>query len=580
MNISKNFNLIYILLLLVVINIVSPIAIGNHSSIIIDVEHLNNLTSYQNYIDDLLKYNYNKEQFLRDYSDDKIISSESLIHIKYTKIISNSLMNSPWPMMCHDLLHTGRSPYNTINNTGFEKWRYSSGSGVNSGIVINDKGIIYYGDWGENIKALYPNGTLKWSYKTDNFISSTPVIAEDDTLYVGSWDHYLYAFNSSSGKLKWRFNAKGTIAGSLAIADNGTIYFGTMWDDATGHRIWAVNPDGTEKWQYKTGSDITSSPAIGDDGTIYIGSMDKYLYAMNPDGTLKWKYKTGDCVKGPPSIADDGTIYIGSYDDSLYALYPDNGTMIWKCKVGYGTETNPSIGSDGTIYVGGERLYAIYPNGTKRWTFKLGADRYIEDSCPAISADGTIYIGTHIGEAKGGEIIAINSNGTEKWRKQICYEWVDSSPSIAKDGTVYIGSVCEGFGYIHAFGPVKENSPPKSPIITGKKNGNVRMEYWYGFKTIDPDNNPIRLYIDWGDGSITNWTREHASNEIYYFEHTWTKSGNYMIQAKAKDNSGEEGPWGYLEVNMPRTKASTNTMWYQWLMLRFPMLEILLNLLK
>ena len=489
-----------------------------------------------------------------------------------TSSTTNGLMDSPWPMQCYNLHHISSSPFSTSHVDGFEKWRYSTRDGVEGGIAIDNDGILYFGDKDSMIYAVSPNGTLKWSYEVDMWITSAPALAEDGTLYVGSWDHYLYAFNKTSGERKWKFNAKGIIGGSLAIADDGTIYFGTGWDSATGDRIWGVNPDGTEKWQYKTGNDITSSPAIGNDGTIYIGSMDNYLYAMNPNGSLKWRFKTGHYIKGPPSIADDGTIYIGSYDDYLYALYPNNGTMKWKCKVGYGTESNPSIADDGTIYVGGEKLYAIYPNGTKKWSFKLGENRKIEGSYPAISADGTIYIGTHIGEVSGGDIIAVNPDGTEKWRKKICYEWVESSPCIGEDGTVYIGSQCEAGGYLHAFGPQESNSPPEAPTISGKKNGKPREEYWYKITAVDPENNPIRFYIEWGDGTSTGWTREHASREEYYYPHTWNKVGNYTIRAKAKDNSDVEGPWGYLEVNIPRSRASS----YHLLLDRFPLLERML----
>ena len=37
-------------------------------------------------------------------------------------ILSDSI-DSPWPMQCHDLRHTSRSPYSTTNVTGLEKWR-------------------------------------------------------------------------------------------------------------------------------------------------------------------------------------------------------------------------------------------------------------------------------------------------------------------------------------------------------------------------------------------------------------------------------------------------------------------------
>ena len=527
-----------------------------------------------------VKYEYYKEQLQNIVIDE--VEEETVESSPVT--MSGGPMDSPWPMQCHDLHHTSRSPYSTAHIIGLEKWRFRASEGVDGGPIIGDDGTIYFGDKEGHVYAVHPNGTLKWEYHTGyHFITSAPALAEDGTLYVGSWDHYLYAFNSTTGVRKWKFNARGTIAGSLAIADDGTIYFGTMWDTATGHRIWAVNPNGTEKWQYKTGNDITSDPAIGDDGTVYIGSMDDYLYAMNPNGTLKWRFKTGDYIKGPASIADDGTVYIGSFDDYLYALYPNNGTIKWKCKVGYGTESNPSIAHDGTLYVGSyKKFYAVYPNGTIRWSFDIGSTTEISWSCPAISADGTIYIGTQIGSVAGGDIIAINPDGTEKWRKRICYEWIRSSPCIAEDGTVYIGSVYDmGWGYLHAFGPVESNSPPNAPTISGETNGHAGEEYPYKLHVVDPDNNPISFYIDWGDETHTGWTSERASGENCYYGHTWSEQGNYTIRAKAKDVLGEESDWGYLEVTMPMNQQSQNWWFLQFLQNHprmFPILRFVLGL--
>ncbi len=481
-------------------------------------------------------------------------------------------MDSPWPMMCHDTHHTGRSPYSTAHVNGLEKWRFKCGEGVDGGICIDSNGVLYFGDKDSYIHAVHPNGTLKWNYETGMWITSTPALAEDGTIYITSWDKNLYAFNSQSGTLKWKLNTYYIMATSSPIVgEDGTIYIGT----AEGNTVFAVNPNGTEKWRYKLGGDIYSSPAIGDDGTIYIGCWDYYFYAINPNGTLKWKFKSRGRIKGPPSIADDGTIYIGSWDDYLYALNPTNGTMKWKCKVGEGTETNPSIADDGTIYVGGTELWAIYPNGTKKWTFDLGGTSHIHKSCPAISSEGTIYVGTNRGGTSGGDIIAINPDGTEKWRKRICYEWCDSSPAIGEDGTVYIGSNTDWGGYLHAFGPVESNEPPETPTISGAINGEAGEDYWYTFRVVDPDNNPISWYIEWGDGTHTWWTPEKASNEKCYYEHAWEKKDNYTIRAKAKDVLGEESDWAYLEVTMPKSK----NVYLGWLE-RFPRLQRLLNLLE
>ena len=482
-------------------------------------------------------------------------------------------MDSAWPLYCHDLHHTSRSPYSTANNPGLEKWRFKcegSTGHVDGGIVIGDDGTLYFGDSSWNLYALHPDGSLKWKYQTGGAITSAPALAEDGTLYVGAWDSHLHAVYSTNGTRKWTFNANHVDIDSAPImASDGTIYVGTLWSLGNGGKLHAVNPDGTEKWRFQTGNAVSSTPAIGYDGTIFFGSYDTYIYALNPNGTLKWQYKTGNQVRGSPSIAADGTIYIGSFDGYLYALYP-NGTLKWKCGIGgYGTETNPSIGSDGTIYVGGQYLYAIYPNGTMKWNFDMGPGRYIDTSSPAISADGTIYVGATINGVSGGEIIAVNLDGTERWRKMLGFEWVYSSPSIGEDGTVYIGSTYDiSIGYLHAFGLVESNSPPGTPTITGDINGKIREEYWYRFTSVDPDNNPVTCFIDWGDGSAIE-SKDFASDEQGWASHTYTARGSYTITAKAMDTLGAESDWGSLTVTMP-CSYTPGTPLLEWLFQQFP----------
>jgi outer membrane protein assembly factor BamB len=496
-------------------------------------------------------------------ADEQILTSSSTVP---SSVGLSGPMNSSWPMKSYNAQRIGRTTSNTNNNSGIEKWRFKTfgAGGVDSGAVVADDGNIYFGCKDFYVYALYPNGTFRWRYKTGQPIWSTPAIDVDGTIYITSCDHYLYALHPN-GNLKWKFNTGEIISSSPVIAPNGTIYIGHSQG-----RVFAIKPNGTELWHYDCDNDIYGDPALGMDGTIYIGSWDNRLYALNPNGTLKWRFSTGNHIKGVPSVASDGTIYFGSWDGYLYALYP-NGTMRWRCNVGSGTETTPAISADGTIYVGGDELYAVYPNGTMRWSFYLGSsDRHIFMSCPAISTDGTIYVGIDIGNY-AGEILAVNPDGTECWRKQICDDWEDSSPAIAADGTVYIGSTGGYYGNgLHAFGAIESNAPPNPPIIEGSTEGNAGTEYVYKLLSNDPDNNPVQFFIDWGDGKTDGWSYEQASGQRIWLYHTWEKEGTYIIKAKAQDVLGLESNWSTIEVTMPISYEPPHFRFIEWLLERFP----------
>jgi len=525
-----------------------------------DDDFLENLAfmCYDEY-DSNAKYEYYKEYLLNDYSNDEVEivePVEKMIHDELPLPFTTGPMDSPWPMKCHDTHHTGRSPVGTADIPYDELWKYEFDGSMQTSPAIGPDGIIYvggsYGEVTRYLFAIYPNGTLKWRYYTGGLIKRCcPAIAKDGTIYIGSWDNCLHAVNPN-GTRKWKFDADADIVSSPAIGSDGTIYFGGMGPGYYG-RIYAINPNGTEKWHYQTGYYVCSDPAIGDDGTIYIGSSDDYLYALYPNGTLRWRYKTGDWVTGPPSIADDGTIYFGSWDHHIYALYP-NGTLRWKTIYGYGSDSNPTIGMDGTIYVpSATKLIAINPeNGEILWEFNLGGGS--GKSSPAICADGIIYMGVEIGDMDGGEIVAVNSDGTERWRQHISNQYADSSPAIGSDGTIYICSTrmsgSEDWGYLHAFGRSDPNAP-EAPTITGETDGKVEVEYEYTFCSIDPNGDDVCYYVEWGDGEITDWTDAYESGEEVVLSHTWNERGTYTIRARAKDTNNLWGPWGELEVSMP-----------------------------
>ena len=80
------------------------------------------------------------------------------------------LMDSAWPMKCHDNCHTGRSSYSTADNNGAELWKFYTPGWIEGGVVVDDDGIIYFGSFDNYLYALFPNVTLKWKFDVNHWI--------------------------------------------------------------------------------------------------------------------------------------------------------------------------------------------------------------------------------------------------------------------------------------------------------------------------------------------------------------------------------------------------------------------------
>ena len=422
----------------------------------------------------------------------------------------DGILDSPWPMYCHDIHHSGRSPYSTISNPpGIVKWRFDNDriGALYGSSVVDINGITYFG--GLDFFALYPNGTLKWQIPFDGWSESCPAIDTNGTIYLASAygnHNYIYAFYPN-GSIKWSYYTGNDIFSSPVIGFDGTIYCGN------GQSILSLFSNGTLRWQHSTGHVVYSSPAIGDDGIVYCGCHDTYLYALYPNnGTVKWTFKTGDWIRVSPSIADDGTIYCVSLDGYLYAIR-QNGTMKWRTNVGGGT--SPTIGPDGTIYAGWGNLYAINPDGSVKWIYSSVGG--IEGGTPCTSQEGIIYFGTY-----SGNLIAVNPDGTEAWKSYIgkC----ESAPAIGEDGTIYIGAMDNNSdGHLFAFG--------RGPLIAeanGPYNGYANTSLQFT-GTIYGGMPPYQYTWDFGDGHTS-----HMQNPI----HNYTIRGNYTATFTIVDSEG------------------------------------------
>ncbi|NLP09240.1 PQQ-like beta-propeller repeat protein [bacterium] len=306
---------------------------------------------------------------------------------------------------------------------------------------------------------------ILWRYLTPHSVYySTPAIGDDGAIYFGSglyttdqgWaPGTLYALNPD-GSLRWsREIGEALYSPALGIQDNIYIM------DRT-YTVHAFSATGSPLWKFDDYENTfvrrdmgQRTPAIGADGTVYIGGDG--LYALDPlSGAKRWhvphqRFPRRECMASPV-IGRDGTIYVMIGEDSLYAIRPD-GRKKWIFGFDHEDEmsfADPSIDAEGVLYLPSEsdwgaKLYAVHSNGSLKWRVRLAGDRIVRGSV-TVGVDGMLYLATKAGgQDKSAYLIALSASGTERWRyalKELSPQYADSytTPSIGADGVIYVAA--------------------------------------------------------------------------------------------------------------------------------------------
>jgi PKD repeat protein len=122
--------------------------------------------------------------------------------------------------------------------------------------------------------------------------------------------------------------------------------------------------------------------------------------------------------------------------------------------------------------------------------------------------------------------------------------------------------------------------PPNPPQINGTLSGKAGKEYEYTFSAIDPDNDDVFLWVEWGDGSNTSWVGPYNSGQEIKIKHIWSEKNSYNISAKAKDINNFESDWTKLPISMPKYKT-INRASITWLHEKFlDIIQIIQQIIK
>ena len=188
----------------------------------------------------------------------------------------------------------------------------------------------------------------------------------------------------------------------------------------------------------------------------------------------------------------------------------------------------------------------------------------IDGDYAIIGAYGDIDNGKNAGSA-----YVFKCNGTT-WSKHVkllapdgikgdCFGW---SVSIDGDSAIIGAMGADGneprSGSAYVFKNISEFQSPSIPLINGPTNGKLLIKYTFYFSAIDPDNDYIYYYIDWGDNTSNYWLGPFESGEEISASHRWFKQGNLKISIKVKNTMGVVGDWGTLTLIIPRDKAINN----------------------
>jgi outer membrane protein assembly factor BamB len=339
----------------------------------------------------------------------------------------------------------------------------SSDFSLNSFALGPDNTAYVACDYGALI-ARKPSGDT-WKFTLPDFdqFTAAPVVADDGTIFIGCSNDTVYIINSD-GTVRSRVHIGEPVWATGALGADGTAYFHT--EDSM---VVALRPDGTTLWTFVSGGG-NSAPVVGLDGTVYAANQDGSVYAINPaDGSLKWTYNLNKPITAPPAIDPDrNVLYV--VDNEGGALRPidlASGDPSWEYVAG-SEASGPVVGPDGNVFVGGEgRLHAVEPDGSPMWIFVPTLEGVI--STPAVTADGYLYVLVTAGKKRfalqgADSLYAVNPDGTRRWACGLGEGFSDpdfplSAPKVDASGFIYIGDGYRGWCVVGTSPPAQSAWP-------------------------------------------------------------------------------------------------------------------------
>lgn len=333
---------------------------------------------------------------------------------------------------------------------------------ITRSVNIQDPSMIIATQWTATIGGAIKGGT-------------SPALSPDgSTVYAlrsleGSDAAALIAWNTADGQQKWVLDISAAMSSlsptaqakdvfsSPSVASDGTIYIVVRdLQSTTAERslfVMAVNPNGTVKWAHKGGASGTNlyaiTPAIDAAGNCYVATRGKEIWKLTSEGQpTVFGTDLGD-MTGGLTISNSGIVYAaGKGNAGLFAFNVNSKLLAWTYNRDFGDAVDAFVGAlrsaqatiadDGTVYyvtdaANGGAIMAIGSDGTEKWVYNTkGA---IPDGGVVLGEDGTIYANGGTNASSG--LISLNRSGTLNW-DFTTESIVQTSPLVDNRGYVHV----------------------------------------------------------------------------------------------------------------------------------------------
>jgi outer membrane protein assembly factor BamB len=207
---------------------------------------------------------------------------------------------------------------------------------------------------------------------------------------------------------------------------------------------------GVVKWRFQvSGQYVLHRPAVGPDGGVVVASSTGDVYSLTAQGVLRWIVRSVG-GEGGPSIGPDGTTYVAS-GNRITAIAP-NGSIRWtytEPSAGQGVIAGPTVGPDGKIYVisdfGGLGAFALSPAGQLLWS-NLGNPTFSEYGqlgAEIVFSSTRLFAAFDEYGVASSTMFGLSLGGTQQWARALggsddMFMQQQRQPAIGRDGSLYL----------------------------------------------------------------------------------------------------------------------------------------------